>query len=132
MRVKNQSVLSALRAGASGYLLKGADQDEIVSATIAVANGSATFGPAIAARVLDLFANPPSGPPTPLPELTDREREILDRIARGETNRTIADQLFVSPKTIANNVTNIFTKLHITDRAQAVVRARDAGLGQSP
>ena len=89
-------------------------------------------GPAIAARVLDLFANPPSEPPSLFPELTRREQDILDRIARGESNRTIADQLHVSPKTIANNVSNIFTKLHITDRSQAVVRARDAGLGQTP
>lgn len=128
----DDSVLSALRAGAFGYLLKGADQHEIVNATIAVANGSAVFGPSVAARILDLFASAPTERPSPFPELTRREQEILDRIARGETNRTIADQLYVSPKTIANNVSNIFTKLHITDRAQAVVRARDAGLGKTP
>ena len=128
----DDSVLSALRAGAFGYLLKGADQHEIVNAILAVANGSAVFGPAVAARILDLFTSAPAERPSPFPELTRREHEILDRIARGETNRAIADQLYVSPKTIANNVSNIFMKLHITDRAQAVVRARDAGLGQQP
>lgn len=128
----DDSVLSALRAGASGYLLKGADQEEIINATIAVAHGSATFGPAIASRVLDLFSNPLGDPAPPFPELTHREHDILEAIARGHTNTTIADQLHISPKTVANNVSNIFTKLHITDRAQAVVRARDAGLGQPP
>jgi len=125
-------VLSALRAGATGYLLKGAEQEEIVSATIAVANGSATFGPAIAARVLHLFTNPPNEPTSPFPELTAREQDILEHIARGDTNRAIADALALSPKTVANNISKIFIKLQITDRAQAVVRARDAGLGCPP
>ncbi len=131
----DDSVLSALRAGASGYLLKGAEQEEIVSATIAVAHGSATFGPIIATRILDLFTNPPDEPASPFPDLTGREHEILERIACGETNRAIADRLGLSPKTVANNISTIFVKLHITDRSQAVVRARDAGLGrpaQSP
>jgi DNA-binding NarL/FixJ family response regulator len=126
----DDSVLSALRAGASGYLFKGAERDEIISATIAVAHGTATFGPAIAVRVLQLFAHPPAPPAPPFPELTDREREILDGMARGDANRVIADHLHLSPKTVANIVSNIFSKLRVTDRTQAVIQARDAGLGQ--
>jgi DNA-binding NarL/FixJ family response regulator len=128
----DDSVLSALRAGASGYLLKGADQREIVNAILVVAQGGATFGPAVAARVLDMVTDSPNEPAAAFPELTGREHEILERIARGDSNRTIADRLGLSPKTIANNLSNIFTKLHVTDRAQAVVRARDAGLGHPP
>jgi DNA-binding NarL/FixJ family response regulator len=127
----DESVLSALRAGASGYLLKGAEEAEITNATLAVAAGSATFGPAVASRVLALLAHPPA-PEPPFPELTGRERQILDRIARGDSNHAIADGLRLSPKTIANIVSNIFTKLSVHDRAQAVIHARDAGLGQPP
>jgi DNA-binding NarL/FixJ family response regulator len=97
-----------------------------------VAQGGATFGPAVAARVLDMVTDSPNEPAAAFPELTGREHEILERIARGDSNRTIADRLGLSPKTIANNLSNIFTKLHVTDRAQAVVRARDAGLGHPP
>lgn len=128
----DESVLSALRAGASGYLLKGAEEAEITSAALAVAAGSATFGPGVASRVLALFAHPPAPAAPPFPELTDRERQILDRIARGDGNHAIADGLRLSPKTIANIVSNIFTKLRVHDRAQAVIHARDAGLGQPP
>jgi DNA-binding NarL/FixJ family response regulator len=126
----DESVISALRAGASGYLLKGAEQSEIVAAVRTVASGGAVFGPAIAARVIDLFANPPPAPPSPFPELTERELEILSRVTHGDDNHAIARRLGLSPKTVANNVSNILTKLHLTDRAQAVARARDAGLGK--
>ena len=128
-----ESVISALRAGASGYLLKGAEQSEIVAAVRAVAGGGAVFGPAVAARVIDLFANPPVPPPAAFPELTERERQILERVARGDDNRAIGSRLGLSPKTVANNVSNILSKLHLTDRAQAVragprCRARAAHL----
>lgn len=86
----------------------------------------------MASRVLALFAHPPAPAAPPFPELTEREREILDRIARGDSNHAIADGLRLSPKTIANIVSNIFTKLRVHDRAQAVIQARDAGLGQPP
>lgn len=128
----DESVISALRAGASGYLLKGAEQDEIVTAVRTVAGGGAVFGPAVATRVIDLFANPPPTSPPAFPELTEREREILERVARGDDNRAIGRRLGLSPKTVANNVSNILTKLHLTDRSQAVARARDAGLGKQP
>ena len=128
----DDSVISALRAGASGYLLKGAEQSEIVAAVRAVATGGAVFGPAIASRVIDLFARPPSTASSAFPDLTERELEILERVARGDDNRAIGRRLGLSPKTVANNVSNILTKLHLTDRAQAVARARDAGLGKQP
>ena len=128
------SVFAAMRAGARGYLLKGADKDEMLLAIRAVGRGEAIFGPGIARRLMDYFARPA---PTPtqvsrvvFPELTDREREILDLIAAGWNNEEIAGQLFLSLKTVRNYVTNIFTKLQVVDRAQAIVRARQSGLGQ--
>ncbi len=125
----DDSVFAALRAGARGYLLKGADKAEIVRAISGVANGDAIFGPAIAQRLIAFFAAPqtPVQPPV-LPELTDREREILLLITHGLSNQAISDQLVVSLKTVRNHVSNIFSKLQVADRAQAIIRARDAGL----
>lgn len=126
------SVFAAMRAGARGYLLKGADKEEIVRAIQAIGSGEAIFGPAIARRVIEFFSAPQvAGPPQAFPELTAREREILDHIAQGLNNDTIARKLFLSPKTVRNHVSNIFAKLQVADRAQAIVRARDAGLGRS-
>ena len=121
-------VFSAIRAGARGYLLKGAEARDIIRAVRAVNAGEAIFGPGIAVRLADFFSRPAAAL-TAFPQLTDREREVLDLIAQGFDNSRIADQLFVSPKTVRNHVSNIFTKLQVTDRAQAIVRARDAGLG---
>jgi DNA-binding NarL/FixJ family response regulator len=121
-------VFAAMRAGARGYVLKGAEQHEITRAITAVAVGEAIFGPAVATRVLAYFAAPPATP-TPFPELTAREREVLDLIAAGHNNRQIADQLSLSAKTVANHISAIFAKLQVADRTQAILRARDAGLG---
>lgn len=125
----DDSVFAAMRAGARGYVLKGADQAEMLRAIRAVTNGEALFGPAIADRLLAFFAAKPSTPPLPFPDLTNREREVLDLIAAGYGNAEIANRLFLSPKTIRNHVSSIFGKLQVADRAQAIVRAREAGLG---
>jgi DNA-binding NarL/FixJ family response regulator len=126
----DESVFSAMRAGARGYLLKGADQSEILRAVRAVASGEAIFGPAIARRLMDYFSAPRVGlPAQAFPELTEREGEVLELIARGRANQEIAHQLFLSPKTVRNHVSNIFSKLQVADRAQAIVRAREAGMG---
>ena len=128
----DDSVFAAMRAGARGYLVKGAEQDEIVRAIRAVAAGEVIFGPAVAQRVLGFFAAPASSAAdVPFPELTGREREILDLLAAGLPNGAIATRLGVAPKTVANNVSTIFTKLQVADRAAAIIRARDAGLGRS-
>jgi DNA-binding NarL/FixJ family response regulator len=125
----DESVLNAMRAGARGYLVKGAEQEEITRAIRAVAAGEAIFGPAVAVRVLDLITKGPRVE-QPFPNLTDRERDILDLLAAGMPNAAIGDRLGLAAKTVANNVTSIFLKLQVTDRAEAIVRARDAGLGQ--
>ena len=122
------TVLSALRAGARGYLRKGAEQDEIVRAIVTVHGGGVVFGASLAARIAEILT-PPSRPEKPFPELTERETEILDRIAAGRNNGQIASELYLSPKTIRNNVTSILAKLQATDRAEVIIRARDAGLG---
>jgi DNA-binding NarL/FixJ family response regulator len=128
----DDSVFAAMRAGARGYLLKGADQDEIVRAIEAVGSGEAIFGPRVAARVIEYFTTPqPTHAAQAFPELTARELEVLERIARGESNATIARHFVLSQKTVRNHVSNIFTKLQVADRAQAIVRAREAGLGRS-
>ena len=125
----DDSVFAAMRAGARGYLLKGANQAEMLRAIRAVGNGEAIFGPAIAERVMRYFAAPrPAATPQVFPELTEREREILALIARGQGNQEIAERLFLSLKTVRNHVSNIFAKLQVADRAQAVLRAREAGL----
>ena len=125
------SVFMALRAGARGYVLKDSDEEEMVHAIRAVGKGEAIFSPNVATRVLAYFAaSPPGGaPPQAFPTLTDREREILDLIAQGYPNPSIAKQLSLSTKTVGNYVSNIFTKLQVADRAQAIIRAREAGLG---
>jgi DNA-binding NarL/FixJ family response regulator len=126
----DDSVFAAMRAGARGYLLKGADRAELARALDAVARGEVVFSPAIASRVLAFFAaGGPRPELEPFPELTEREREVLDLVARGLTNRAIAERLVVSDKTVRNHVSNVFAKLHVADRAAAVARARDAGLG---
>jgi DNA-binding NarL/FixJ family response regulator len=116
----DDSVFAALRAGARGYLLKGADKAEILRAIRAVSSGEAIFGPAIAGRLMAFFATP---------QMPTREREILTMIAGGLSNSEIADRLVVSLKTVRNHVSNIFAKLEVADRAQAMDRARKAGLG---
>lgn len=131
MLENDESVFAAVRAGARGYLLKGADRAEIGRALDAVAHGEVVFSAAIASRVLSYFAAGRAGPEvSPFPELTDREREILDLVARGLTNAAIARHLFVSDKTVRNHVSNIFGKLHVAGRAEAIARAHNAGLGQ--
>lgn len=122
------SVFLALRAGARGYVLKDADEEELTGAIRAAARGEAIFSRAIAGRVLAFFSQARETPKV-FPELTDREREILDLIAQGHPNPSIARRLSLSPKTVANYVSAIFAKLQVADRAQAMIRAREAGLG---
>ncbi|HEU0114359.1 MAG TPA: response regulator transcription factor [Thermomicrobiales bacterium] len=124
----DDSVFAALRAGARGYVLKDMDEDELIRAIRAVGNGEAIFGPGVASRVLAYFATPRREPPPLFPALTEREREILRLLARGKSNPAIARDLSLSPKTVANHVSNIFGKLQVADRAEAMIRARDAGL----
>ena len=125
----DDSVFAAMRTGARGYLLKDADQDELVRAVRAVYSGEAIFSQAIAQRLIHYFAAlPQSAAAIAFPELTEREREILHLIARGDSNATIAQRLSLSLKTVQNHVSNIFSKLQVADRAQAIVRAPDAGL----
>jgi DNA-binding NarL/FixJ family response regulator len=129
----DDSVFAAMRAGAHGYLLKAASQEELLRAIHGVSNGEAIFGPGIAKRLIGFFAGPratsPSAPPRAFPELSDREEEILRLMAQGRSNYEIADQLTLSIKTVQNHVSNIFGKLQVADRAQAVIRARLAGRG---
>jgi DNA-binding NarL/FixJ family response regulator len=125
------SVFAALRAGARGYLLKGALKAEILRAIRGVGSGEAIFGPAIAKRLMHYFASlKPGLSPQAFPELTDREREILALLAQHLTNPEIAERLSLSQKTVRNHVSNIFSKLQVVDRAQAIIRAREAGLGR--
>lgn len=128
----DDSVFAALRAGARGYLLKEADADDILRAVRAVAAGEAVFGPRIADRVIAFFsqAGLRGAAATPFPSLTDREREVLDLVARGCDNPTIARRLFLSEKTVRNHVSACLTKLQVASRAEAVAMARDAGLGE--
>jgi DNA-binding NarL/FixJ family response regulator len=126
----DDSVFAAMRAGARGYILKGAGQEEVARTIRAVAHGEALFGPAIAGRLMSFFSAPqPALAIGAFPELTAREREVLDLIAQGKNNATIAEWLTVSQKTVRNHVSNIFNKLQVADRAEAIIRARDAGLG---
>ena len=124
---EDDSVFAAMRAGARGYVLKGASQTEMLRVIRAVAQGEALFGAPIAARLMNFFAAP--RPPQAFPELTEREREVLNLIAQGHDNPEIARRLVISIKTVRNHVSNIFSKLQVADRAQAIIRARDAGLG---
>ncbi|MCB9445699.1 MAG: response regulator transcription factor [Ardenticatenaceae bacterium] len=126
----DQSVFAAMRAGARGYVLKGAKHDEMLRAIHAVSSGEAIFSPSIAGRMMNFFATSRAVIPSDdFSDLTDREREILTLIAQGESNAAIAKTLTISVKTVRNHVSNIFSKLQVADRAQAAIRARDAGLG---
>jgi DNA-binding NarL/FixJ family response regulator len=132
MHDDDESVFTAVQAGARGYLLKGADQVEIERAIHTVAEGGVIFGPALAGRITSYFAGLRATTPTPadaFPELTAREVEVLRLVALGRNNHAIADELVLSEKTVRNHVSNIFMKLQVADRAEAIVRARDAGLG---
>jgi DNA-binding NarL/FixJ family response regulator len=131
----DDSVFAAMRAGARGYLLKDADKDEVVRAIVAVGRGEAIFSPAIAQRMIQYFSAVPSRAFSKhqideFAELTEREREILDLIAQGQNNMIIANRLSLSIKTVQNYVSSILTKLQVADRAQAIVRAREAGFGK--
>ncbi|HEX5578777.1 MAG TPA: response regulator transcription factor [Candidatus Limnocylindria bacterium] len=127
----DDSVFAAMRAGARGYLLKGADHDELIRAIEGVAHGEAIFGPGVARRVMALFAAAPalSRDAQPFPELTDRERDVLELIAQGHANTVIAHRLGIAEKTVRNHVSIVFNKMQVVDRSQAIVRAREAGMG---
>lgn len=130
MAEDDASVFTAMRAGARGYILKDAQKAELLRAIRAVGSGEAIFSPAIAERLMDFFAESrPIAPALAFPELTEREREILELIAQGQSNTEIATRLVLSPNTVRNYVSNIFSKLQVIDRAHAIVRARDAGFG---
>ncbi|WP_028045485.1 response regulator transcription factor [Cellulomonas sp. URHE0023] len=131
MHDDDDTVFAAMQAGARGYLLKGADQDDIAHALRAVVSGQAIFGPGVARRVLGYLSSTPQAPGVVFPELTAREREVLDLIARGSSNATIAAQLHLSPKTVGNHISSIFAKLAVASRAEAIVRARQGGLGRT-
>ena len=124
----NDSVFAAMRAGARGYVLKDMDDEDITRAILAVGHGEAIFSPAIAQRMMSFFSARPALPPDIFPELTESERNVLRLMAQGANNDAIAHQLALSAKTVRNYVSNIFSKLQVADRAQAIVKARDAGL----
>lgn len=130
MNEDDDTILSALRAGASGYLLKGADAGEVHRAIVATAGGGMVFGASVAARVAGLFAGRARRTEHPFPELTERERAVLDLVAAGRSNDAIAAELYVSNKTVRNAVSAIYAKLHAADRAEAIITAREAGLGR--
>jgi DNA-binding NarL/FixJ family response regulator len=127
----DDSLFAAMRAGATGYLLKGSHQDDVLHAIRSVAANQAVFGPGVASRIVDFFTSGAaiSTPASALPELSARELEVLDLIASGLGNFQIARDLFISPKTLSNHISSIFAKLRVADRAEAIQRARDAGLG---
>ncbi len=129
----DKSILAAMRAGAHGYVLKGADGAETLRAIHAVASGGAIFSPTITQRLTEYFAIPGGDSTTSsvrtFPDLTEREHEILSLMAEGHTNTAIASRLYLSPKTVRNYVSSIFTKLQVSDRSQAIVQAHQAGLG---
>ena len=130
MHEDDDSLFAAMRAGAVGYLLKGATPAEITAAVAQVAAGGLVLGPGVASRVRDYFAGRvPTPAHNPFPELTQRERELLELVAAGLDNASIATRLGITHKTVKNHVSNIFTKLRVADRAHAIIRARDAGLG---
>jgi DNA-binding NarL/FixJ family response regulator len=127
----DDSVFAAMRAGARGYVLKGADQADIVRAVATVARGEAIFGASVATRIVEFFAAPRrSIDPSVFPQLSQREHDVLDLIAAGRNNTDIATTIGLSQKTVRNHVSNIFAKLQVADRAEAIVRAREAGLGR--
>ena len=135
--LEDDSVFAAMRAGARGYMVKGAEPAEVLRAIRAIADGEAIFSPGIAERLIHYFATSPAvaGDQAPssadpiFPDLTEREHQVLGLIAQGMTNSAIAERLVLSPKTIRNYITEIFSKLQVADRAQAIIRARNAGLG---
>ena len=124
----DDSVFAAMRAGARGYLLKGVDQVEVLRAINAVSSGEAIFSPSIARRLIHFFSTLEKTVTPIFPELTEREREVLILIAQGHTNPAIAEKLVLSSKTVRNHVSTIFSKLQVASRAEAIIRARDAGL----
>ena len=129
------TVFTAMQAGAQGYLLKESDQTDIVRAVRGVVAGEAIFGPGVATRILGYFADPPAQPASdeyPFPELTERERLVLDLLAQGRRTADIAGELYLSPKTVSNHLTTIFAKLQVAGRGEAIVAARERGLGTSP
>jgi len=130
MSEDDESLFAAMRAGARGYIPKDAERGEILSAIRAAALGEAVFGASIARRVAEFFAAPRSPAAEPFPDLTERENEILELIAQGRSNGDIAGRLGITSKTVRNHVANVFNKLQVADRSQAIVRAREAGLGR--
>jgi len=125
----DDAIYQAIRAGARGYLLKSAQQAEILRAVRGVAAGEAIFGEGVAHRVTELLSAPAQRTEDVFPELTRRERQVLDLIADGRSNSVIARQLHLAPKTVSNHISAIFTKLRAADRTEAIARARDAGIG---
>jgi DNA-binding NarL/FixJ family response regulator len=131
MHDDDESVYGALRAGARGYLLKGADAAEVVSTILTLAGGGSAFGAAVARRIVGFFLESTQRyAQGTFPELTPRERQVLDRLAAGKRNRAIGQELGLSEKTVRNHLSSILTKLHVSDRNEAIVRAREAGLGR--
>ncbi|MEV7801711.1 response regulator transcription factor [Microbispora sp. NPDC088329] len=131
MSEEDGTIFDALRAGARGYLLKGAEPDEVVRAITTVAGGGVVFGAVLASRIADFLAPRPETGGTPFPALTAREHEVLDLVAAGLSNGQIAARLFLSQKTVRNHVHAVLTKLQAADRAEAIIRARDAGMGRA-
>jgi len=129
MQEDDESIVAAIRAGARGYLLKGASPEEVERAIRAVANGEVILGPRVAARAMAAVTAGRTAARLPFPELTDREREVLDLVARGYDNTTISRRLVLSPKTVRNHVTNVLGKIGAADRSAAIVAARESGLG---
>lgn len=131
---RDDSLLAALRAGAQSYILKGADKDQVLKTIHAVAEGEVLFGREIAGRLEDFFRNlehypQAKGKSSSFSELSDRERQVLDLMAQSWNNQQIAAELHISPKTVSNHVSNIFNKLQVADRVEAILKAREAGLG---
>ncbi|WP_127125582.1 response regulator transcription factor [Georgenia sp. SYP-B2076] len=129
MNEDDESVVAAVRVGARGYLLKTAGPEEVERAVRAVANGELILGPQVAARAMSALVSGRTAVRVPFPELTDREREVLDLMARGHDNTAIARRLVLSPKTVRNHVANVLAKLAVPNRSAAIVRAREGGLG---
>jgi len=131
MHADDAHLFRALRAGALGYLIKDATPDEVVRGVHAAAAGQAIFGAAVAGRMVAYFTDPATAGAPEFPGLTDRERDILAHVAAGRSNEAIATMLGLTTKTVRNHVSAVFAKLHVASRAEAIVRAREAGLGKS-